>query len=220
MTQCITFVSAIMLVASILVDAQESHWEMLFDGKTKTGWHTYLTNQPIEWEVNDGILFTPGGKGDIVTDQDYKNFELELEWMIERGGNSGIFYHVQEDAKYPRIHHTGPEFQIIDDVNYPVLLLENQKTGSCSDVLPPKHLNSNPPGSWNKTTIKVIDGHVEHWLNGIKILDFNMNSRKWKKEVKNSKFKDFDYAKVRGGKIGLQDHGDPVYYKYIRIKNL
>src|SRR5690606_14286128 len=106
-----------------IVHAQDSKWKDLFDGISTQGWHGYLSEEPVSWEVRDGCLFTPGGNGDIVTDREYTEFELEVEWKIEVGGNSGIFYYVQEDPRYPRMYETGPEFQIIDEKHYPVELL-------------------------------------------------------------------------------------------------
>lgn len=197
--------------------SQKSDWQNLFNGKNAEGWHEYGTNKPVRWLVNDGILYTPGKKGDIVTDLEFVNFELEVEWKIEQGGNSGIFYFVQEKSQYPRMYETGPEFQIIDENNYSIELLEKQKTGSCSDVLPPVELASNPPGEWNNTRIIVNNGNVEHWLNGRLILAFSMNSKQWESAIKISKFSKLDYAKVKKGKIGLQDHGVPVYFRKIRI---
>lgn len=201
-------------------NTQINDWKYLFNGKDTSGWHNYLSGKPIEWEVNNGILCTPGGKGDIVTDKDYENFILEVDWKIEKGGNSGIFYHILEDGKYKSMYETGPEFQIIDEENYPGELLEKQKTGSSSDVLAPDFLNSNRVGKWNHTKIKVLNGNVEHWLNGKKILEFSMDSKRWKDKVKDSKFANSDYAKVRKGKIGLQDHGTKVCFKLVRIKEL
>ena len=118
------------------------------------------------------------------------------------------------------MYETGPEFQIIDDLNYPIDLLDKQKTGACSDVLPPIELASNPPGMWNKTSIIVVNGKVEHWLNDRLILTYVMDSEAWRLAVKESKFSKLDYAKVRKGKIGLQDHGDPVYFRKIRIREI
>lgn len=195
-------------------------WELLFDGQTTKGWHTFLKTGMEGWQVKDGVLFTPGKQGDIVTDKEYDNFELVAEWMIEEQGNSGIFFHVVEDPKYPRMYETGPEFQIIDENNYPQELTESQKTGANSDVQAPTKLVANPPGEWNYTRILVDQGKVTHWLNGEKILDFDMNSQEWKERVAKSKFAPMDYAKVRKGHIGLQDHGGPVYYRNIKIRQL
>lgn len=182
-------------------------------------WKPYNSNDSLTWKYQNGILSTSGGNGDIVTKKEYDNFILEVEWMIESGGNSGIFYFVQEkDNKH--MWETGPEFQIIDDENYPVEILENQKTGSCSDVIAPLKNVSNPPGNWNYTKIISKNGQIEHWLNGKLILEFNLNSQAWKDSVAISKFSKDDYAKKLKGKIGLQDHGDSVYYRVIKVKEL
>lgn len=199
---------------------ENCEWLNLFNGEDLGGWHMYNSNSAVNWVVEDGVLFTEGGNGDIVTDEEFENFVLEVEWKIEKGGNSGIFYYVIEDEKYKRIWETGPEFQIIDENNYPVELLEKQKTGACSDVIAPSELTSNPPGEWNITRIISKDGNVEHWLNGNLVLSFSMDSEEWKNAFQESKFAEFDYAKIRKGKIGLQDHGNPVFYRKIRICNL
>jgi hypothetical protein len=205
---------------SLTPSEKTTGWKPLFDGVSTEGWHSYLKNTLEGWQVKEGVLFTPGKQGDIVTDQEYENFELELEWKIEDQGNSGVFYYVVENPAYQRIHETGPEFQIIDDQNYPQELADNQKTGSNSDVKAPSHSASLPPGSWNHTRIKADNGKVEHWLNEKLILEFDMNSPEWKELVAKSKFAAFDYAKVRKGHIALQDHGGPVSFRNIKIREL
>lgn len=204
----------------LLSTKQEPVWQNLFNGTNLDGWHAYNSDESLKWSVKDGVLFTTGKNGDIVSCNEYSNFELEVEWKINRGGNSGIFYFVQEKEEYTRMYETGPEFQIIDEKNYPIKLLEKQKTGACSDVLPPTELASNPAGEWNSTKIIVTNGKVEHWLNGRLILAYSMDSEAWKLAVKESKFSKLDYAKIRKGKIGLQDHGNPVFYRKIRIREL
>lgn len=200
-------------------NSHKSDWIDLFNGKNLKGWHLYNSDELPLWLVHDGIMFSTGGNGDIVTDSEFENFELEVEWRINQGGNSGIFYYVQEGKQYPAIHVTGPEFQIIDDERHPNIL-KKQRTGSCSDVLPPIKLVSYPPGEWNYTKIIVNKGDVEHWLNEELVLSYSMDSKSWKAAVEESKFSDLDYAKVRNGKIGLQDHGHPIYFKKIRIREL
>lgn len=195
-------------------------WKLLFDGKSTAGWHNYLKDDVKGWQVKDGILFTEGKNGDLVTDQLYENFELTADWKIKEKGNSGIFYYVIEDKKYARIHMTGPEFQIIDDVNYPQQLQENQKTGSISDVKAQTILASNPVGEWNSTRIVVKNGQVTHYLNGKKVVESKINSPEWNDLVKASKFAVFDYAKVLKGSIGIQDHGGYVGYKNMKIRTL
>ncbi len=204
-----------------LTDTEKSEgWELLFDGVSTQGWHSYLGDENTGWQVEDGILFTEGGNGDILTDDEFEDFELLVEWKIEDQGNSGVFYHVKEAPEYPRIHHTGPEFQLIDDENYPQELKENQKTGAISDLKAPEVLTSNPPGEWNHTRILVKGGIVEHWLNGEKVVEADMNSKEWEELVANSKFGEFDYATTDKGRIGLQDHGDPVAFRNIKIRVL
>lgn len=204
---------------NVLSDTEKAEgWQLLFNGKTTDGWHNYLKDGIEGWEVKEGVLLTPGKQGDIVTDQEYENFELVAEWKIEEQGNSGIFYHVVEDPAYPRMHETGPEFQIIDEANYPQELTENQKTGANSDVLAPTSLASKPPGEWNHTRISVQQGKVEFWLNGEKIITYDMESPEWQQLVADSKFAPMDYAKVRKGHIGLQDHGGPTAFRNLKIK--
>ncbi len=195
-------------------------WQLLFDGKTTAGWHNYLKEGISGWQVEDGILFTPGKSGDIVTDDEYSNFELKADWKITGKGNSGIFYFVVEDPVNQRIHQSGPEFQIIDNNNYPQKLEENQVTGSASDVLKPLTDATNPVGEWNTTYITSVNGKIQHWLNGKKILEFDINSPEWKAAVAKSKFASFNYAQVLKGRIGLQDHGNYVAYRNVKIRPL
>ncbi|HSI76485.1 MAG TPA: DUF1080 domain-containing protein [Lunatimonas sp.] len=199
---------------------KDEGWELLFDGESTQGWHNYLEEGITGWKVEGGILYTEGGNGDIVTDREFENFELKVDWKIEEQGNSGVFYYVREAPEYPRIHHTGPEFQIIDDDNYPQKLMDNQKTGSISDVKAPIEITPKVPGVWNHTRILAKNGHVEHWFNGEKVAEAEMDSPEWKDMVSNSKFADFDYAQIQRGHIGLQDHGDRVAFKNIKIKVL
>jgi hypothetical protein len=195
-------------------------WKLLFDGKSTSGWHNYLQTGITGWQAKDGLLFTDGKSGDIVTDEEYEDFELTIDWKIEKGGNSGIFYFVVEEPVNARIHQSGPEFQIIDEENYPYKLTENQVTGSASDVLKPYSHPANPIGEWNSARIKSKKGKIEHWLNGKKILAYDIHSTEWKEAVKKSKFAEFNFAQVTRGKIGLQDHKHFVAYKNVKIRRL
>lgn len=199
---------------------QTQGWKLLFDGKSTAGWHNYLKSNISGWKVADGVLFTDGKNGDIVTDEEFSNFELIADWKITDKGNSGIFYFVVEDPVNQRIHQSGPEFQIIDNKNYPQKLEENQVTGSASDVLKPSADATRPVGEWNTTYISARNGKIQHWLNGRKILEFDINSPEWKAAVAGSKFAAFNYAQVLKGKIGLQDHGNFVAYRNVKIRRL
>jgi len=201
----------------------------LFDGKTLNGWHGYNKgNAPItNWTIIDGALVCLGAAkhdtgGDIVTDKRYENFELEWEWKIDKGSNSGVMYHVIEDKKYKGPYETGPEYQIIDDVNYPGKLEEWQQTGADYAMHvagPNKKLK--PVGEWNHSKIIFNKGKVEHWLNGEKIVAFEAWTEEWYHKKNTGKWKDYpDYGIAKKGHIALQDHGNKAYFKNIKIRQL
>lgn len=199
---------------------QDAGWALLFDGESTDGWRNYKSDTIEGWVVDDGVLKTDGGNGDIISEEQYSEFELSVDWRIEEQGNSGIFYFVVEKEGVSRIHETGPEFQIIDEDNYPVDLQPHQVTGSLSDVYPPYELLSNPPGEWNTTRIVVEGSSVEHWLNGTLILAFTMDTPEWEQAVEESKFDATHYAVARTGHLAFQDHGNPVEYRNIKIREL
>lgn len=202
-------------------------WVKLFDGKTTAGWHSWQESSVLpQWKVEDGaiVLADKGGK-DLVTDKEYGDFELELEWKISEGGNSGIIYHVIEDKKYCCPYSTGPEIQILDDVKHPDAKAGkdgNHKSASLYDLLPPSDFTvTKPAGEWNKAKIVIKNGRGESWLNGKKLVEFSTMGPEWDKLVANSKFKTWDgFGVSQKGKIALQDHGNKVSFKNIRIKEL
>lgn len=202
-------------------------WVLLFDGSTTRGWHGYNKKEMLPgWIVEDGVLvgLGKGGDigGDIVTDDMYDNFELALEWKIAEGGNSGIFYHVVEGEQYSAPYQTGPEYQLIDDVGFPGDLEEWQQAGADYAMHPANDEKVlKPVGEWNTARIVFDHGHVEHWLNGRKIVEFEAWTDDWKAKVAAGKWKDYpDYGLAENGSIGLQDHGSHVYFKNIKIKRL
>lgn len=203
-------------------------WISLFDGKSLAGWHGFnKTGEVTNWTIEDGALVCLGAAewdtgGDIVTDRQFDNFILEWEWKVDTGSNSGVMYHVVEDPKYKGPYETGPEYQIIDDEGWPGGLEEWQKAGADYAMnLPNDKKKLKPVGEWNSSRIVFDNGHVEHWLNGEKIVEFQKGTPEWNKEKAEGKWKDYpDYGISDNGHIALQDHGKKAYFRNIRIKEL
>jgi len=206
-------------------DANEKKPVSLFDGKTFNGWHSFNGGKEIKsWDIEDNAMVCLGTAkdahgGDIVSDRDYSNFELSWDWKVTKGANSGVMYHVIESTKYKAPYETGPEYQIIDDIGFPAKLEEWQKAGAdYAMYLPNDKKKLKPVGEWNTSKIVFNKGHVEHWLNGEKIVEFQAGNEEWTKKKNEGKWKDYpDYAIAKKGKIALQDHGNKVYYKNISI---
>lgn len=214
----------------------KGQWTTLFDGKDFSGWHPY--NKPGQaitapWVIKDGAMYldakskggaAPGG-GDLTTDKEYSNFELELEWKISEGGNSGIMYHVHEDPKFHAPYNTGPEVQVLDDTRHPDAKAGrdgNRTAGCLYDMLPPGNRTAvKPVGEWNKVRLVINNGRAQQYLNGKLMADYATNGPEWDKLVADSKFKGWEgFGKYTTGHIALQDHGDSVWYRNIRIKEL
>lgn len=204
-------------------------WETLFDGKTLSGWHIFLKQgQPVteKWIVEDGAIHLASGKaGDLVTDKEYGDFELEIDWKIAEGGNSGIIYHVFEDPKFYATYQTGPEMQVLDNERHPDAKQGrdgNRTAGSLYDLQKPVTPNAaKPAGEWNKARLVIKDGKAEQYLNGKKTAQYPTSGPEWDNMVSQSKFKTWaDFGKYKTGKIALQDHGDQVWYRNIRIREL
>jgi hypothetical protein len=198
----------------------------LFDGETMTGWRFFRNGENNAWEVVDGTLhckpFQEGienKRGDLVTEEAYQNFELWIDWKISSQGNSGIMFRVSEEYEQP--YATGPEYQIIDDLGYPGELKAENKTACNYDMHIAENKPWKPVGEWNQTKLKVNGNQVEHWLNGQKVLEYELHSEDWNARMMNSKWKDFPaYGTISKGLIDLQDHGNEVWFKNIFIKIL
>lgn len=161
------------------------------------------------------------GGGDIVTEEEYENFELSLEWKIQACGNSGVMFNVQEGASHERAWHTGPEMQVLDNSCHPDAKIIKHRAGDLYDLISCTTETVKPAGEWNLAKIVSKNGKYEFWLNGVKNVEFTMRTPEWKKLVAGSKFKSMpDFGKFIKGRISLQDHGDQVWYRNIKIKEL
>jgi len=197
-------------------------WVLLFDGKTSAGWKNYRGNPFPEkgWIIENGVLTTePAGKGgDIITEEQFSNFELSLEFRVTKGANSGIKYFILPGS------NLGCEYQILDDETHPDAKLGKPGTrlqGGLYDVIPPKDKKDKPIGEWNQARIISKGNHVEHWLNGKKIVEFERGSDAFKALVAESKFKDNEkWSTPAQTPILLQDHGDVVSFRNIKIRKL
>ncbi|HEX6559836.1 MAG TPA: DUF1080 domain-containing protein [Longimicrobiales bacterium] len=198
---------------------KSSGWIALFDGHSTAAWRGYNKPAlPAGWQVVAGALTRVAEAGDIVSKDNFDNFELELEWKIAKGSNSGIFFHVQEDSALA-MYMSGPEMQVLDNKVHQDGLEPRTSAGSNYALHAPVRDVTKPVGEWNKVRIIVNGPHVEHWLNGVKIVEYELWSDDWKQRVAESKFKAWPaYGIARTGHIGLQDHGDWVAYRNIRIR--
>ena len=202
------------------MNSQQSEWRSLFDGRTTSGWRGYQkTELPAGWQVVDGALTRVAAAGDIITTEQFRNFELELEWQVKAKGKSGIFYRATEAT--PLIYHNAPEYQVLDDAGHADGKSRMTAAGSNYGLHPSPAGHLKPAGEWNRTRIVVDGNHVEHWLNGAKVVEYELHSPEWKQLVASSKFNQWrEYAQSPEGHIGLQDHGDRVAYRAIRLREL
>ena len=213
---------SILLTAFIMVGfSSNSEWTVLFDGKTVKGLRGYKQSGfPDSWEVVDGTLKTVPGHGvDLISEEVYKNFELELEWKVPKGGNSGIFYFATEEGNY--IWQSAPEMQVVDDEKHTDGKNTLTSAGALYALIAPSANVVKPVGEFNQVRIKVKNNHVEHWLNGTKIVEYVYGSDMMWDLVAKSKFNKMPlFAKASEGHIGLQgDHG-LIWYRNIRIRRL
>jgi hypothetical protein len=207
-------------------------WELLFNGNSFDGWKRYNrdTIGPL-WTIQQGQIVCDGtgfgeGSGEhggsLMTTRTFGNFELSVEWKITPGGNSGILYHVVENPELHNDYETGPEYQVIDDAGWVGELKPAQTAGSNYDMFEaPTTKKVMPVGEWNTSRIIYNNGHVEHWLNGEKTVEFEEGSEEYNQRYQKSKWVEYPFwNKSKTGAISLQDHGAPVYYRSIKIKSL
>jgi hypothetical protein len=212
---------------NFLTDAEKAAgWKLLFDGKSTAGWRGFRQEEmPVGkdgkpgWAAVDGCLVRVGPGGDIITDEEFDDFELSIEWRICPAGNSGIFFRVSEDEDW--VWRTGPEFQVLDNAEHVDGRNALTSAASCYALIAPPRDATVPIGLFNKARIIARGPHAEYWLNGEKTAEFNIDSADFRKLIAESKFKDMPrFAQVRKGHIALQDHGDKVWYRNIRIRLL
>lgn len=215
---------------------KEEGWMLLFDGDTIENWRGYRKDSlPSDWKVDDGsISIAASGRGeagsenggDIIYDKKFGNFHLKLDWKISEGGNSGILYLGQESDDFDFIWKTAPEMQVLDNERHPDAMLGkngNRKAGSLYDIYPADPQNAKPAGEWNSAEIIVYNGTVVHKQNGETVVEYHLWTPQWEEDVAASKFPELNenWADVaKEGYIGLQDHGDDVWFRNIKIKEL
>lgn len=211
---------------------KEDGWQLLFDGKTTKGWHKY-GGQAVgsAWKVRDGYLFLDTSEkenwqikngGDIVSDEEFENFHLKLEWKIAKNGNSGIIFYIHEDkTKYNWPWETGPEMQVLDNNGHPDAKIIKHRSGDLYDLISCSKETTRPYGEWNLAEVKCVNGKLDLYLNGENVVSTTVWDDNWRKLVAGSKFKNMPgFGTYKKGRIGLQDHGDEVCFRNIRIKRL
>lgn len=211
-------------------------FELLFDGESTDGWRGYRKDHfPSGWDIDDGAIHCEGSGrgeagaaegGDIIYDRKFSNFHLKLEWKIAVGGNSGIFYLGDEDHSFGAIWHAAPEMQVLDNEKHPDAKLGkdgNRRSGSLYDIIPAVPQNFKGAGEWNLAEVIILDRHVQHIQNGAVVVEYQLDTPEWEALVVDSKFPNYNpgWANMPAeGLIGVQDHGDDVWYRSIKIKEL
>lgn len=209
---------------------QQDGWKLLFDGTSKNGWHVYnAKSDGSAWKVVDGSLYLdpkakgPKGEGggDIITDEAFENFHLKLEWKLDSAGNSGVIIQAQEDPKYRYAWVTGPEIQVIDNNAHPDAKNKEHRAGDLYDLVAASPETVKPIGEWNLMEVVQNKDRLDLYLNGTKVVSTTQWDDNWSRLIADSKFKSMaDFGKFRKGKIALQDHGNAVWFRNIKIKSL
>ena len=196
-------------------------WRLLFDGKSLSGWRAFKSETtPAAWKAVDGTLArVADGGGDIMTSQQYATFELKYDWKLPEKGNSGVMFHVTSEGN--ETYETGPEMQVLHNQGHKDGAIPKRSAGSNYDLHAPVKDVTRPIGEWNEARLVVKGPHVEHWLNGVKLLEYELWSPEWEKLVKESKFATMPhYGRAKTGHIVFQDHGNPVWFRNVKIKTL
>jgi len=220
---CLAVFIAVSATALSAADAKAGEWRPLFDGKTTAGWRGYKSpDVPAGWAAQDGVLIKDGKtrSADLVTKDQYGDFELEFDWKLAPGGNAGVLYRGTEE--YDHIYWTAPEYQLLDDAAHKDGQNRLTSAGSAYALYPPPAGVVKAAGEWNSSRIVARGAHVEHWLNGKKVVEYELWSPDWEAKVKASKFKDWpNYGRAKKGYIAIQgDHEGELALRNIRIREL
>jgi len=205
----------------LTAEQRAAGWRSLFDGTSTSAWRGYKEQSfPAGWTVVDGILTKTGSAHDIITRDQFGNFELALDWKIAAGGNSGVFYRGTEE--YDHIYWSAPEYQLLDDAGHPDGQSRLTSAGAAYAVYPSPAGVVKPAGQWNSTLIVVNGNSVQHWMNGQKLVEYDFGSPDWEAKVKASKFVAYPhYGRASSGYIGLQgDHDGTLWLRNIRIREI
>jgi hypothetical protein len=199
---------------------EEAGWRLLFDGTSMDGWRAY--NRPAlagGWSARDGMLTRTGRGGDIITEAQFADFELKFDWMVGLAGNSGVLYRAVEGLEW--VYHSAPEMQVLDDEGHRDGRSPLTSAGSNYGLHGAPRGVVHGANEWNSARILVDGNHVEHWLNGTKVVEYELKSPEWKELVRNSKFVEWPaYGQARRGHIALQDHGDTVWYRNFKVREI
>jgi hypothetical protein len=220
------------ITTNILTEEEKNAgWQLLFDGASKSNFHVFnKKSDGSAWQVADGAIHLDTtnlkdgkivGGGDLLTNEEYESFDLKLEWKIDPGGNSGILFYVQEGPSFGETYHTGPEMQVLDNAAHPDAKINKHRAGDLYDLITSSPETVKPAGEWNQVEVISNKGALEFHLNGTKVLATTMWDDAWKKMIAASKFKQWSgFGTYKKGRIALQDHGNSVWYRNIRIKKL
>jgi hypothetical protein len=205
---------------TLTAEERAQGWRSLFDGHSLDGWHIYHgTGTPASWRAVGGALTRVGDGGDLVTNDRFANFELALDWRVPRGGDSGIIYRIDDGGN--ATYMSGPELQLLDDAGHAEGKAPLTGSGSVYGIYPAVDAAPRPAGEWNSARLVVNGNDVEHWLNGTRVVQYVLGSPDWEQRVAASRFRQWPaYGRGLRGRIGLQDHGDSVAYRNIRIREL